>query len=206
MRMRSGRQRELEGWCDSDVHGAGDAEDLEERRQERERQGSGAHAGPSGRQGATPGAAAAGAAAGAAEAGARSGSGGGGGGAADVAPAASLASYLARRGSLVRPADAFRIFCGTLSLLRALHARGATLRRVRPSSLRITSNGVRGVPSAPAAPFLPDPWLRLFLYPWLRFLLYPLKLSAPCFSVAPPHLLHACHCSSNPWSSVRHHN
>lgn len=53
-----------------------------------------------------------------------------------------LNNYFGRRGSTVRPADSFRIFCGVLSLLKTLHARGVTLRRVRPSMLRITSSGV----------------------------------------------------------------
>ncbi|CAL8465090.1 g4625 [Coccomyxa elongata] len=53
-----------------------------------------------------------------------------------------LVSYFGRRGSTLRPADSFRIFCGVLSLLKTLHARGVTLRRVRPSMLRITSSGV----------------------------------------------------------------
>lgn len=53
-----------------------------------------------------------------------------------------LVSYFGRRGSTIRPADSFRIFCGVLSLLKTLHSRGVTLRRVRPSMLRITSSGV----------------------------------------------------------------
>lgn len=114
---------------------------LEEQGEDSERQASGALAGPSGRAHAMPAESAVGGGGGG---GAGTGAAAGEGGAGEVlAPAASLAAYLARRGSVVRPADSFRIFCGTLSLLRALHARGATLRRVRPSALRITSSGVR---------------------------------------------------------------
>ena len=130
--------------------GAADGEEAE-----RERQQSGAQAGSSGRGGATPGGqqggladARTGAAAvpgreeppQAAAAGARSGA---RPGSRPGAEAATLAAYFARRGSVVRMGDAFRIFCGILSLLKMLHARGVTLRRVRPSMLRITSSGVR---------------------------------------------------------------
>ena len=57
-------------------------------------------------------------------------------------PASTLAGYFARRGSTVRAADSFRLFCGVLSVLKSMHSRGMTVRRVRPSMLRITSNGV----------------------------------------------------------------
>lgn len=42
----------------------------------------------------------------------------------------------------MRAADSFRLFCGVLSVLKSMHSRGITVRRVRPSMLRITSNGV----------------------------------------------------------------
>ncbi|CAK0787313.1 hypothetical protein CVIRNUC_010531 [Coccomyxa viridis] len=58
------------------------------------------------------------------------------------APVSTLAGYFARRGSTVRAADSFRLFCGVLSVLKSMHSRGITVRRVRPSMLRITSNGV----------------------------------------------------------------
>ncbi|CAL5229502.1 g12838 [Coccomyxa viridis] len=58
------------------------------------------------------------------------------------APASTLAAYFARRGSTVRAADSFRIFCGVLSVLKSMHSRGVTVRRVRPSMLRITASGV----------------------------------------------------------------
>ena len=42
----------------------------------------------------------------------------------------------------MRAADSFRIFCGVLSVLKSMHSRGVTVRRVRPSMLRITASGV----------------------------------------------------------------
>ena len=121
---------------------AGRGADAEE--QDRERQQAGAEAGTSGQPGATPAVPGRGRsqsqreAAAARAAGIHRGRGG-----AAAAATASLASYFSRRGSVLRPGDSFRVFCSVLSLLKALHGRGAPLGRVRPSVLRITSNGVR---------------------------------------------------------------